>query len=85
MTTRGGDRFRARDAMSSTEGLDIHASSSPLFAKLTNCKAQLSNRWIDIFLDFFCKYMNCKVYLSNSWGCSEQYISGLINRHVKYS
>jgi len=53
VTTRGGDRFRARDAMSSTEGLDIHASSSPLFAKLTNCKAQLSNRWIDIFLDFF--------------------------------
>ena len=52
-TTRGGDRFRARDAMPSTEGLDIHASSSPLFAKLTNCKAQLSNRWIDIFLDFF--------------------------------
>jgi len=41
-TRRGGDGFRARDGMPSAEGLDIYASLSTLFAKLTKLQSLIA-------------------------------------------
>ena len=52
-TTRGGDGFRARDAMPSAEGLGIYANPFPLFAKLTKLQSTIVKTVGYVFLDFF--------------------------------
>jgi len=53
VTMREGDRFRARDEMPSTEGLDIYASPFSLFVKLTKLQTLIAKLLDMCFLDFF--------------------------------